>query len=85
MRLIGTGLERGLDLRSQVGLLPGEAAIRIRLAAEVTVSSGAGEDRLVEIEVLANAARLQVHDLRQQDFQLGLIDLAGAVQVDIDR
>ena len=35
--------------------------------------------------MLADAARRQVHDLAQRRLELGLVDLAGAVQVDIDR
>ena len=35
--------------------------------------------------MLADAARRQVHHLAQRLLELGLVDLAGAVQVDIDR
>ena len=35
--------------------------------------------------MLADAARRQVHHLQQRRFELGFVDLAGAVQVDVDR
>src|SRR4051812_12700400 len=73
-----------LDLVSQVRLLPGKAAVAIRLAPKVTISSGAGENRLVEVQMLADTTWLQVHQLRQDQLQPGLIDLAGAVGIDID-
>src|SRR6185437_4363327 len=51
------------ELLSQVGLLPGEATLGIRLAAEMAIGGGTGIDRLVETQMLADAARLQAHQL----------------------
>jgi hypothetical protein len=45
----------------------------------MAIGRGAGIDRPVEIEMLANAARAQVHDLRQHRLEPFLGDLAGAV------
>ena len=42
----------------------------VRRAAEMAVGRGARVDRLVELEVLANAARRQVHDLHQRALEL---------------
>src|SRR5262245_21087076 len=53
----------------------------------MTISGGAGVDRPVEIEMLTDAARRQIHDARQHRLDPPLLDsLAGSVmQVDIDR
>jgi RimJ/RimL family protein N-acetyltransferase len=73
------------ELLDQVGLFPGEAAFVVGLAAEVAVGRGAGVDRAVEAEVFADGARRGAADhLRQGQFQLGRIDFAGAVQVDVE-
>ena len=54
-------------------------------AAEVAVGGGAGVDRPVQAQVLADGARRGAADqLRQGGFQLGRVDLAGAVQVDVE-
>ena len=63
MRLAPQAATACLSAVDEVGLLPGEAAVRVRLAAEMAVGRGRGVDRLVEVEVLADAARRQVHDL----------------------
>src|SRR4051794_19107493 len=77
--------ERGLQAGHEIRFLPGEAAILLRLAAEMAVGGGPGVDRLVEAEVLANTARGKIHELAQRLHQLRLVDLAGTVGVDIDR
>ena len=71
--------------RPGIGLLPGEAAVRVRRAAEVAIGGGPGIDRPVEIEVCPDAARGQAHDLTQRNLKLGLIHAAGAVQIDVNR
>ena len=81
----GAYASSGPKLVRQIGLLPGEAAVRFRRAAEMAVSGGARIDRLVEVEMLANAARREVHDLHQRAFELGFVDAAGPVQVGVDR
>ena len=70
---------------ARIGLFPGEAAVRIGLAAEMAIGRGARIDRPVELQMLADAARLQAHQLRQHRRQLRLIDFARAVQIDIER
>jgi hypothetical protein len=55
------------------------------LAAEMAIGCGARIDRLVKIEMGADAARGQVHRVHQNLFELRRIDLAGAVQIGIDR
>ena len=55
----------GPKLVGKIDLFPGEAALAVRHAAEMAISGGAGVDRPVEIEMLANAARRQIHHLQQ--------------------
>src|SRR5690606_17651004 len=50
---------RALDHLGEVGLLPGESALVVRRAAEMTVGRGARIDRPVQVEMLADAARRQ--------------------------
>src|SRR3954471_7328640 len=45
----------------EVGLLPREPAFIVRRPAEMTVGRGPRVDRPVEIEMLADAARCQIH------------------------
>src|SRR5690606_11065080 len=78
----GHGLPQCLH---QIGALPGEGAITAWLAAEMAIGGGLAVDRLVEVELLADAGRRQVHDLSQGSFQPRFVDLAGTVQVDVDR
>src|SRR6202171_4139072 len=78
-------LQRRADLRREVGPLPGEAAVLFRRAPEMAVGRGAGIDRLVEAEMLANSARRKIHDLAERLFQFRLFDFAGSVEIDIDR
>src|SRR5690606_41095598 len=77
--------DRGADRAGKVGAYQGEAAVRLGRAAEMSISRGAGVDRPVKAEVLANAARRQVHHLHEHALEPRLLDLAGAVQVDIER
>jgi hypothetical protein len=51
----------------------------------MAICGSLGVDRLVEIEVLADTARRQVHDLAQRGLDRRVVDLAGAVGIDIDR
>jgi hypothetical protein len=77
--------ESPLQLVRQVRPLPGEAAVRLWRAAEVAVGGGAGVDRPVELQVLADGPRRRSADqLRQQPFQLGRIDIVAAVQVYVE-
>ena len=69
----------------EVGLLPGKAALRVGRAPEMAKGGGAGEDRPVELQVFANAARGKVDDFRQRPFELALVDPPGSVQVGVDR
>src|SRR5262249_26219148 len=78
-------LEGALELAHQVGLLPGEAAVLLRLTAEVAVGRGAAIDRPVELERAAGGGRGQPGDFRQYPGELALVDLAGAVGVDQHR
>src|SRR6266700_2489426 len=73
------------QLVDEIGSLPGKAAIGLRRAAEMAVGAGSRIDRPVEAEMLANAARRQVHHLAEQLFQPRLGDLAGAVAIDVER
>src|SRR3981081_1210105 len=78
-------LESALQRIDEVELLPREAAIGLRLAAEMTIGRGTHVDRLVEAEMGADAARREIEKLLQDVGQLVLVDLAGAGSVDIDR
>ena len=49
------------------------------------VSGSALIDRVVQLEVLTNAARAEAHDIAQCLFQPGLVATARAMQIDIDR
>ncbi|EGE55812.1 hypothetical protein RHECNPAF_850048 [Rhizobium etli CNPAF512] len=82
----GLGLDGFLQRLDEVGALPGERAVAAGLAAEMAVGRGLGVDRLVEVEVTADARRRQIHVLADRRFDLVFGHaLAGAVQVDIDR
>ncbi|ENN86352.1 hypothetical protein RHSP_20207 [Rhizobium freirei PRF 81] len=81
-----------LDLHSfleslyQIGALPGKGTVTAGLAAEMAIGRSLGIDRLVEVEMTADAGRREVHVLADSRFDLVLGDaLARAVQVDIDR
>src|SRR3954470_7373771 len=76
---------RALERLDEVGLLPGEAALIVRRAAEMAVGRGARIDRAVEVEMGADTARGQVHRLGDSLLELVLGDLSGAVGVDVDR
>src|SRR2546430_17487841 len=65
----------------EVGLLPGEPAFIVRRAAEMTVGRGPRVDRPVEIEMLADAARCQIHCFGQGLLKFVLGHAAGAVSV----
>src|SRR5262249_58645720 len=73
------------DRFDQVEALPGEAAVIVRLPAEMAVSCGAFIDRAAEIEVLPDATWAQIHDPPQRLFELRLGNVPGAVQVGIER
>src|SRR5690606_32178369 len=64
---------------------PGEAAVLVRLAAEMAVGRGAFVDRAIELEMLADAAGRQAHQLLQHLGNPLLVRLAGAEGADIDR
>jgi hypothetical protein len=51
----------------------------------MAVGRGFGVDRLVEVELGADAAGTEVEDLAERNLELVLVDLAGAVEIDIDR
>src|SRR5216683_7526120 len=76
---------RALERVGEVGLLPREPALIVRGAAEVTVGRGPRVDRLVEIEMLADAARRQIHRLGHSLLKLVLRHLSGVVGIDVDR
>src|SRR6266540_6176557 len=77
--------DRALEGLDEVGLLPGEAALIIRSSPEVAVSRGPCVDRAIELEMLAYAARRQVHDLGESLFDALLVSIAGAGKIDIER
>src|SRR6478609_5888025 len=56
-------LDGALERFDEVRLLPGEAALVVRRAAEMAVGRGARVDRAVEVEMAADAARGEVHRL----------------------
>src|SRR6202011_1001711 len=58
---------RALQRVGEVGLLPREPALIVRRAAEMAVGRGSRVNRLVEIEMLADAARRQIHRLGHGD------------------
>jgi hypothetical protein len=55
--------ERAFQRVRKVGALPGETAVMSGLATEMAVGGGLGIDRLVEPEMLADAARREAHNL----------------------
>jgi hypothetical protein len=64
---------QGVD---KIGLLPREAAIGFSLAAEMATGCGARIDRLVEIEIVADAMRRQFLCAHQNVLELGWLDFA---------
>src|SRR5437870_5469842 len=84
MRSSRPSLHRAADRRSKIGLLPGEAAVLFRCAAKMAISRCPFVDRPVELERTANICRRQTKQLRQDLFELFLLDLARAVRVDQD-
>src|SRR6185312_13816803 len=77
--------DRAFDRPGEVGLLPGEAAVLVRRAAEMAVGCRAAVDRPVELERTADIGRGQPEQLRQNLLELLFGDLAGAVGVDQNR
>ena len=69
----------------QIGLFPAEAAIAIGLAPEMAIGGGALEDRPVQLQLVADAARGQIHGSGDGLFDPGGRHLAGAVGVHVDR
>src|SRR5690606_5958812 len=69
----------------KVDLFPGESAIRFRFTPEMAIGRGAGIDRTIELQALANAARRQVDEFVQDLLETALVDLTRAVGVDIKR
>ena len=63
-------IRRGAQRIREIGLLPGEAAVGFRRAAEMTKGRRSGEDRTVQFQMLANSARGQVHDIHQRRLEL---------------
>ena len=51
----------------------------------MAVGRGLGVDRLVQPEVIADAVGREVDELAERLFELAFLDLAGAVEIDIDR
>src|SRR5689334_15256208 len=77
-------LHRAADGRSKIGLLPGEATVLLRRAAKMAIRRCAFVDWAVELERAANICRRQTEQLRQNLFELFLLDLASAMGVDQD-
>src|SRR5205807_452031 len=76
---------RRLEVLDQVEPLPREV-IALGLAAEMAVGGGRPVDRLVEAEIGADAARTeaaQLIDAADRLLQLGVVDPARAVGVDV--
>src|ERR1700730_4464966 len=81
----GPELDRALQRFGEGGVLPGESALIVGGAAEMAVGRGARIDRTIEVEMLANAARGEVHRFGHDLLELVLRDLSGAVGVAVDR
>src|ERR1700704_6038298 len=77
--------DRASDVLHQIRLLPGEAAVLVRCAAEMTIGGGAPIDRPVQLERAANVGRCEAEDVGQDLLELFLVDLAGSVGIDQDR
>src|SRR5262249_39091649 len=73
------------QLVNEVGAFPGEAAVGFRSRAEMAIGGGPSIGGAVEAEMLANAARRQVHDFLKDLFELRLGDLPRAMAIDIKR
>src|SRR3954454_18320332 len=77
--------EYRLEALGEVRALPGEAAVGIRLTAEMAIGRGAGIDRPAEAEMRADAARGEIHGVHEDGFELALVHLAGVVEIHVDR
>src|SRR5262245_19555989 len=75
----------GADRLDQIEALPGKSAVIVRLPAEMAVGRGALIDRPTEPEMLPDAAWAQIHYAPERLLELGFADIAGAVQIDIER
>src|SRR5215469_3664898 len=75
--------ERALQLVHQIQALPRETAVAFRLPAEMPIGGGPPVNRLVQIEMRADAARREIHQLLQ-DWGEPLL-VRGSRRVDIER
>src|SRR5215813_9629822 len=73
------------QLVDEIRTFPGKAAIGLRRTAEMAIGAGSRIDRPVEAEMLANAARCQIHDFVEQLFKPWLVHLGGSVAIDVKR
>src|SRR5262252_8109598 len=73
------------QLVNEIVALPGEAAVGLGRAAEMAIGGGPCIEGPAEAEMLANAARRQVHNFRENLFKLRLGDLTRTVAIDIKR
>src|SRR5215831_3661849 len=73
------------QLVDEIGTFPGKAAVGLGRTAEMTIGAGSRIDWPVEAEMLANAARREIHDLVEELFEPRLSNLARAVAIDVER
>src|SRR5450432_2020664 len=77
-------VEGGSQAFDEIEPLPGEAAIGIGLAPEMAIGGGAGIDRLVEAEMLTDAAGREIHQFLQHLGEALFIEIARVMGLDID-
>ncbi len=76
--------DRRLERVHKISAFPAEAAIRFGRTAEMAIGRGAFVDRLVQLQMHANAARGEVHHLWDRQFDCGCIDIARAMRIGVD-
>src|SRR5262245_6139206 len=82
---ISSSLDRVRERLDQVRPFPGERTVAAGLAAEMAIGGRLGIDRLVQIEMAPDTRGRQVHGLADRGFDHIFRDLAGSMQIDIDR
>src|SRR5215468_1066698 len=73
------------QLVDEIRALPREATVRLGRTAEMAISAGSRIDRSVKAEMVADAARRQVHHLIEQFFKASLSNVTSSIAIDVKR